>query len=187
MTQPSTNTPSRNAPCPCGSGKKSKRCCGVALPAKKATEEVSARQPWLLVVGLLGVIAIAVYTVSQNLPAVLSGTAKPPPAGISSPRPWQYDAASDQHWDPAHKHWHDGRPPVSAGGANVRPPVSAAKNAPSTPTTGSVQAAPTRPPAPSVGIGATPKPWQYDATKNRVWDPVHQHWHDGPPLQAPGR
>lgn len=159
MTKPSTNTPSRNAPCACGSGKKSKRCCGAAPSTHEvnATEELSGRQPWLLVIGLLGVIAIAIYTMSVTRPSA-SGTTPPPPAGVSAPQPWQYDAASNQHWDPSHKHWHQGRPPVSAA-----PP------------------APVAPPAPAAGTGAVPKPWQYDIVNNRHWDPAHQHWHGGPP------
>ena len=28
---------------------------------------------------------------------------------------------------------------------------------------------------------ASPKPWEYDVILNKHWDPVHQHWHDGPP------
>ena len=32
----SAGTPSRNAPCPCGSGKKYKKCCGRPEPKKKS-------------------------------------------------------------------------------------------------------------------------------------------------------
>lgn len=32
--------------------------------------------------------------------------------------------------------------------------------------------------------GVTPKPWQYDAPRNRHWDPTHKHWHTGPPPQG---
>jgi hypothetical protein len=153
MQKPPNHIPSGNAACVCGSGKKAKRCCGTAPPTEEvsATQEVSGRQTWLLVIGLLAVIGIAVYTMSQTRPSAVSGTA--PPVGISAPQPWQYDAASNQHWDPAHKHWHQGRPPVSA--------------------------APPAPPAPTTGT--TPKPWQYDIINNRHWDPAHQHWHGGPP------
>jgi hypothetical protein len=154
MTKPSTNIPSPNAPCVCGSGKKAKRCCGVTPPV----QEVSGRQTWLLVIGLIGVIAIAIYTISITRSASVSGTAPPPPTGISAPQAWQYDAASNQHWDPSHKHWHQGRPPVSAA-----------------------PAAPSAPPAPAAGTGMVPKPWQYDIVNNRHWDPAHQHWHGGPP------
>jgi hypothetical protein len=26
--------------------------------------------------------------------------------------PWEYDAANDRHWDPNHRHWHNGPPPA---------------------------------------------------------------------------
>ncbi len=26
-----------------------------------------------------------------------------------------------------------------------------------------------------------PEPWEYDVVLNKHWDPVHAHWHDGPP------
>ena len=35
--------------------------------------------------------------------------------------------------------------------------------------------------------GATPKPWQFDAPRNRYWHPGHGHWHDGAPPPEPER
>ncbi|MDF2439851.1 MAG: motif [Abditibacteriota bacterium] len=161
-TKHSMNMPSRNAPCVCGSGKKSKHCCGAAAPVQNET----GRKPWLLVASLLGVIGIAIYAVSVNRPSSVSDTAKSPPVSASAPLPWQYDAVSNQHWDPSHKHWHQGRPPGSA--------------APAAPVM------PAAPPASAAGTGTAPKPWQYDAANNRHWNPTHQHWHGGPPpSQAP--
>ena len=32
---------------------------------------------------------------------------------IPNPTPWQYDATSDKHFDPGHKHWHAGPPPAN--------------------------------------------------------------------------
>ncbi len=166
MTKPSANIPSQNAPCVCGSGKESKLCCGATPPA----QEVRGRQVWLPVLGLLGIIAIAIYMMSVNRSSSVSGTTPPPPVTASAPQPWQYDAASNQHWDPSHQHWHEGRPPVSAAPvAPARPPAPAAP------------AKPAAPPAPAARTGTTPKPWQHDIINNRHWDPAHQHWHGGPP------
>ena len=43
-------------------------------------------------------------------------TPAPPPTASTSypstPEPWTYDAAKNQHWDPAHQHWHPGPPPA---------------------------------------------------------------------------
>jgi hypothetical protein len=35
------------------------------------------------------------------------------PAG-TTPAPWQYDAATNRHYDPGHGHWHEGPPPANA-------------------------------------------------------------------------
>lgn len=82
----------------------------------------------------------------------------PAPPGITNPMPWQYDAATDRHYDPNHMHWHAGRPP--APGSRV---ASSGDQVPAPP-----------------GI-TNPTPWQFDATTNRHFDPNHGHWHSGPP------
>jgi hypothetical protein len=82
--------------------------------------------------------------------------------GGSEPKPYEYNAATNQYWDPAHKHWHDGPPP---------PPTGAAAPASTTPVNS--------PLLPDTGRG--PKPYQYNAATNQYWDPNHQHWHNGPP------
>ncbi len=76
----------------------------------------------------------------------------------STPAPWEYNAATNQHWDPNHGHWHSGRPPAD----KVTGP------APATGTT-----APTTP-------ATTPKAWEYNPDTNQHWDPNHGHWHSGP-------
>lgn len=40
----------------------------------------------------------------------VAGTTSPGP----TPAPWTYDAVKNQHWDPAHGHWHPGRPPAGS-------------------------------------------------------------------------
>jgi uncharacterized protein YyaL (SSP411 family) len=41
-------------------------------------------------------------------------TPAPLPVAIpgKTPSPWEYDAAADRHWDPSHRHWHEGPPPA---------------------------------------------------------------------------
>ncbi len=29
----------------------------------------------------------------------------------AGPAPWQYDAVTDKHWHPGHRHWHEGQAP----------------------------------------------------------------------------
>lgn len=42
----------------------------------------------------------------------------------------------------------------------------------------------TAPVAGTQADGTQPEPWIYDPVRNRHWNPVHGHWHDGP---APGQ
>lgn len=43
---------------------------------------------------------------------ITKGTAGTP--AIVNPQPWQYDPATNKHWDPrpGHNHWHNGPPPA---------------------------------------------------------------------------
>lgn len=65
--------PERNDPCPCGSGAKYKRCCGVAGPA---LPEIDAADLWLLVVDRLPGTELAALAASGAVPpAVLTEVA----------------------------------------------------------------------------------------------------------------
>ena len=77
-----------------------------------------------------------------------------------APEPWQYDTTGSRHWDPGHRHWHDGPPPPQqeSGGLNTTAPAGN-----------------TNPNIPN------PQPWQYDPTTNQYFDPNHGHWHTGQP------
>ncbi len=97
----------------------------------------------------------APQTVSQQ---PINPTALPTAqTGTSTPKPYEYNPATNQYWDPTHGHWHNGQPP---------PPESR-------------QAANTVPPA--VADTATHKPYEYDSVRNQFWDPEHKHWHNGKP------
>ena len=93
-----------------------------------------------------------------------SGSQVPAPLNIANPRPWQYDAVTDRHYDANHAHWHSGPPPnepnaatVSLSGREVPAPLNI----------------------------TNPSPWQYDAVTNRHYDPDHAHWHSGPAPDDP--
>ncbi len=84
----------------------------------------------------------------------------PAPSNSPSAQPWQYDTATDRHFDPNHGHWHSGLPPTDRGA--VKPPAPGDRV----------------PAPPNV---TNPSPWQYDAATDRHYDPNHGHWHSGPP------
>jgi len=174
----------RNDPCPCGSGKKHKNCCEGK--ARFSIQNLPNRSAWI--VGLLGAAAIAVMVMMGRGGGGTSASAPPSPAdpiggptapgGLNDvrPEPWAYDAASNQHFDPGHNHWHQGPPP----------PLSARGAAPA--DSGDVAGAGA--PAPSPGVttgagGAAPRPYEYDPATDQYWDPAHGHWHRGrPPVGA---
>jgi len=47
-------------------------------------------------------------------PGPLPGAGAPAAgAAGATPAPYQYDPATNRHWDPTHGHWHDGPPPAT--------------------------------------------------------------------------
>ena len=103
-----TNSPGRNEPCSCGSGKKFKRCC-----EGKGTIVRSGRL-WkvggLVVAAALVIVPIAVINASAGNSDDTSSPAAPDPSS-QTPTAWEYDPETDRHWNPQHGHWRDGRPP----------------------------------------------------------------------------
>jgi SEC-C motif len=153
--------PGRNDLCSCGSGRKYKNCC--AGKNRLMGQKILGAPLWIV----LGIVGVAVASF-----AMLRGDRTTQPVSSTSspaerPAPWTYDSTRNQHFDPAHGHWHDGRPPGSAGtSASVPTPTPTAEPRSSSPTT-------TTP--------SSPQPWEYDSAKNQHWDPSHQHWHPGLP------
>jgi hypothetical protein len=100
--------PGRNDLCPCGSKKKYKKCHGVAEPALW-------QSPWLwgILATLLGLAALA-YLAQGNGAGKGGGEALQAGAPMRQGKPWEYDAASNMHFDPSpgHQHWHQGPPPA---------------------------------------------------------------------------
>jgi len=74
----------RNAPCPCGSGKKYKKCCGAKIATEK-TFWFKARL-WLIGIVVLGALVLAIIAIVGD------------------------DESSERRvWSPEHGHWHDAR------------------------------------------------------------------------------
>lgn len=165
----------RNAPCPCGSGKKYKRCC-MATEADQGDSGRKPRVTKLQVVLILLLISMAAVWGSVSF----IGSSAESTTG-STPEAWEYDEANNRHWDPGHGHWHNGPPPPQHRDPDqevAQPPAPRlglpGSGPSSTGTRGSAENDSTEAPA-------TPKPWEYDAANNRHWDPNHGHWHRGPP------
>lgn len=165
--------PGRNDPCSCGSGRKYKNCCEGK--ARLFGQKVPGAAIWA-VVGVVGVGVAAYAMLRRDRPDTTTTSSSVVPME-QRPAPYTYDSLRNQHFDPVHGHWHDGRPPAStqATGTGTATPGAAPAPAP----------APGAPPAANAPSPTNPEPWTYDSAKNQHWDPGHQHWHPGPP--PPGR
>lgn len=158
--QPYKVRPNRNALCPCGSGRSYKNCCAQKVKASAGSTgaQPQKRRVSPLMIGL-GVVVLV---------AVLFAIFRPWESDeVAAPQAWEYDAVTNQYWDPGHNHWHDGRPPSESPGAASSQGLQL----------------PQRPPLPqpqaTEPAGTQPEPWEYDAENDRYWH--FDHWHAGPP------
>lgn len=147
----------RNEPCPCGSGRKHKHCCGKSQ--RFTLRKVLVTRGWVMLAAVFATIAIVAIVYWRG---TRRGTRTPSftPLGVATgtrPDPWAYDSVANRHYDPVHGHWHDGPPPPLAARGTAAPPGAS-------------------PPS-----GPTPAAWTFDPATNRHWDPNHGHWHPGPP------
>ena len=124
-------------PCPCGSGKRYKHCCLGKDVARRRSRFILTLG---LGAGIVGALTFYAYSASRKateapttqtvtIPTSPNATTqtvtttkgggdvqvKPgvPLAPGEHPAPYEYDAARDLHYDPAHGHWHHGRPPAN--------------------------------------------------------------------------
>ena len=109
----------------------------MASKGKQATKKSLWQNPVLLIcAGIIVIFGVLYYT----------------QRGTSGPKPYEYDPKTNRYWDPNHKHWHNGLPPVAP---SALPSGQTAAN--------------------------TPKPYEYNPATNQYWDPGHNHWHNGKP------
>ncbi len=111
---PTATAISRNDPCPCGSGKKHKHCCGrpASTGAKAgpgAAPATGAGMTWGTIA--VGLVALLVGTIGLLVWLDRNAEAR---AAALQPKAWAYNAELNQHWDPDHGHWHAGMPPPLA-------------------------------------------------------------------------
>lgn len=89
---------------------------GLALTKSEEAQEAAATTPPAIPTAPPATIANSSLATSQQLGTRLP-VANPGPEGQDR-EPWEYDAATNRHWDPNHRHWHQGPPPArSAEGA----------------------------------------------------------------------
>lgn len=143
----------RNDPCPCGSGKKYKRCCEVKSPAAEAASTGNGVVVLVLIL-IVGGVAATFFVPDGNDSPTTAATAVPTPSAGSQPqRPGQV-------WSQEHGHWHDAATGTHSPATTSATPVI-------TPTTTPGSSQPIAQP-------------EGDAPEGKVWSPEHGHWHDKP-------
>jgi len=185
--------PGRNDPCPCGSGKKHKQCCGGKEVRSSALGAKIALGAIALVVLVALSFAFKAYREGGGAPTAYEYDAVEnrywdpdhghwhdgaPPGGAPAessgptPEPWAYNERTNQHWNPDHGHWDDGLPPLESG-----VPAAIAGDVA---TRGLEPPPPVAPAAPAQT--REPKPWEYDVANDRHWNPDERRWLPGPPI-----
>lgn len=111
-------TTGRNAPCPCGSGKKFKRCCeGKTWTHDESGHRKSLINPFSVMIVFIMIGALGVWGVAELASTSTSSGHEVAPLQSSddgdTPEPWYYDEENNRHWNPqsGHAHWHSGPPP----------------------------------------------------------------------------
>ena len=147
----------RNEPCPCGSGKKYKRCCGQEKFVKKTSWVMWA----VMGLGLLFIVAI-VSLITPSFFGLIKSTSDDSSLG------------SRRVWSKEHGHWHtisdDARQPASLPSGD---PASQNK-------VWSVEHGhwhTIKDPSSNLGRPYTAPP-EGPAPEGKVWSFEHGHWHD---------
>ncbi len=187
--------PNRNELCPCGSGKKNKKCCGAAQPTPLSRGALLSLAPLALLAGI-GIYA-AITGPAAPEPAGAAPSATPaaaplaapanadsaPPAGSQQPVPQAGTAPAGKVWSPEHGHWHDAAAP--SGGPS---PVKIDLNMGNAAVKAEGDGIRIDGRAIAAAAGEMRLPGQPDgpAPAGKVWSTEHQHWHDKPtaPLET---
>lgn len=175
--------PNRNELCPCGSGKKHKKCCGAQAAAPAASRGVLLSLAPVALLAGLGVYA-AFSGSSDTEPAKV---APAPPPAAASPAAAKPVAASQgsqpavappgKVWSPEHRHWHDAQQ-ASGASSPVRIDMNTAN--PAVKVDGNAIRIDGKAVAAAAGEMRLPGQPDGPAPAGKVWSTEHGHWHDKP-------
>jgi hypothetical protein len=181
------NKANRNELCPCGSGKKNKKCCGATAAPTVSRGVLLALAPVALLAGI-GVYAAfsgsseprsasAAPAAEQTAPA--STAPQTAAGGASSGSAQPGPAPAGQVWSPEHGHFHD------AAAANAPSPIQIDMNPGNAAVKTDGGAIRIDGQALAAAAGEMRLPGQPDgpAPEGKVWSTEHAHWHDKPKLQ----
>lgn len=141
----------RNQPCPCGSGKKHKNCCGRAGLTFTKKRQKQAYIALTAVIALVSIVLLLQRTDSANSSPSPVGFNAAAGSGLLTPQP-SGEVPAGKIWSPEHGHWHN----VNGSGTS----------------TSSNTLTPSGP-----GVNSIPQP-PGEAPAGQVWSAEHGHWHD---------
>ncbi len=172
----------RRDPCPCGSGKKYKNCCG-----KQGDKSGSGKWTGLK----SGVLAIVIVGCGIAAYMIFSEPATTPPETITtralpqSVQPLQSQpsgpAPEGKVWSAEHGHWHDVAGAATPFGSGINPISITPSTTPSEPGINPFAINPNVTSKP--GGELTPQP-PGPPPEGKVWFAEHGHWHDDPGISG---
>jgi hypothetical protein len=159
----------RNEPCPCGSGKKTKHCCGGRRRGRPWVGPALALL--ILAIGAVAVLGVMKRSEGSNILAGAAPLSQQASAATTTavgqgtrvfPQP-STPAPPGKVWSPEHGHWHNVAGPASQAPLRIETPNPAVKIETSNAPAGLHLSLPGAP-------GQAPKP-------GMVWSAEHGHWH----------
>ena len=148
--------PNRNDPCPCGSGRKTKHCCG------ERSQKKGRALPIIAMVVVAGLVIASVFAGSDEEKPFPARSAAPATTNAAATPQSQPAGAAPEGkvWSTEHGHWHDApavkiESSLQTGGENLTASVD------------------------------TKLPVDGEERGGLVWNAAHNHWHekDGAPGQ----
>lgn len=180
--------PNRNEPCPCGSGRKNKKCCGAAEATGLSRGVLLALAPVALLAG------VGVYAAFSGPAEPQTASAAPAAVPIAAPAAASSQTAGSQAatgqpgpapagkvWSAEHNHWHDAASPSAPSpikiDMNTNNPAVKADGSAIRIDGKALEAAAKEMRFPGQPEGPAPA--------GKIWSTEHSHWHDKPTSPPP--
>jgi hypothetical protein len=166
-----------NDPCPCGSGKKFKRCCALEDQTVKSKRRRNRILSYAgIVVGVGGLVLLMVYNTTASQRPTPAPVPLRPASNSSVPGAAPPGAAPPgKVWSVEHGHWHDA-PATPAPATNFTPALPPPGEAPPG-KVWSVEHGHWHDAPDAAAAAPAPQP-PGEAPPGQVWSEEHGHWHD---------
>lgn len=160
-----------NAPCPCGSGKKYKRCCALEEPKTAKRRRRRIAQYTAIAVAIAAVLFVVSYNSAARIPPQRAVTTPLIPAQTPRASRPPGPAPPGKVWNADHGHWHDA-PTGGVAGRTYPQPVGVAA------PPGAVWSPEHDHWHDAAGIKVSiPQPAGLPPAGKTIWSDNHGHWH----------